>query len=162
MTVDVGDIITKEPLTVMDKEKGPVLISLFDMSKDKRIVLVALPGAFTPTCHRNHLPGNVKDYECFKEQGIDEVYCVSVNDIYVMEAWSDSQNSKGKVVMLADGGAKFTKSIGMDVDLELFGMGTRSKRYSMLIENTVIKVINIEIKPGSAEISGSKKMLEDL
>ena len=162
MTVDVGDIITKEPLTVMDKEKGPVLISLFDMSKDKRIVLVALPGAFTPTCHRNHLPGYVKDYESFKEQGIDEVYCVSVNDIYVMEAWSDSQNSKGKVVMLADGGAKFTKSIGMDVDLELFGMGTRSKRYSMLIENTVIKVINIEIKPGSAEISGSKKMLEDL
>lgn len=162
MTVDVGDIITKEPLTVMDKEKGPVLISLFDMSKDKRIVLVALPGAFTPTCHRNHLPGYVKDYKSFKGQGIDEVYCVSVNDIYVMEAWSDSQNSKGKVVMLADGGAKFTKSIGMDVDLELFGMGTRSKRYSMLIENTVIKVINIEIKPGSAEISGSKKMLEDL
>ena len=162
MTVDVGDIITKEPLTVMDKEKGPVLISLFDMSKDKRIVLVALPGAFTPTCHRNHLPGYVIDYESFKGQGIDEVYCVSVNDIYVMEAWSDSQNSKGKVVMLADGGAKFTKSIGMDVDLELFGMGTRSKRYSMLIENTFIKVINIEIKPGSAEISGSKKMLEDL
>jgi peroxiredoxin len=162
MTIKVGDIITKEPLTVMDKEKGPIPISLFDFSKEKRIILVALPGAFTPTCHRNHLPGYVEDYESFKEKGIDEILCVSVNDIYVMEAWSENQSAKDKVLMFADGSAKFTKDIGMDVDLELFGMGTRSKRYSMFIENTVIKIINTEVNPGSAEISGSKKMLKDL
>lgn len=162
MTINIGEFIPKEPLTIMDAEKGPTPISLFESSKEKKIILVALPGAFTPTCHRNHLPGYVESYETFKEKGIDAIYCVSVNDIYVMGAWSNNQGAEGKVLMLADGSAKFTKAVGMDVDLDLFGMGTRSKRYSMLIEDGVIKKINIEVKPGEAEISGAKRMLSEL
>ena len=143
MTVDVGDIITKEPLTVMDKEKGPVLISLFDMSKDKRIVLVALPGAFTPTCHRNHLPGYVTDYESFKGQGIDEVYCVSVNDSFVMNSWAENLGTNN-VKMIPDGNGQFTKGIGMLVNKEHLGFGHRSWRYSALISNGAIIKMFVE------------------
>ena len=129
-------------------------------SKGKKIVVFAVPAAFSPTCSKSHLPGYIKSYELLREKGIDAIICISVNDIFVMKAWARDQNSNEKVILAADGSAKFTKGVGMDIDLDTFGQGIRSKRYSMLIEDSVVKSINIEGKPGQAEDSGAEKMLK--
>ena len=131
-----------------------------EFSKGKKIIVFAVPAAFSPTCSRTHLPGYLENYDKLMEKGIDAIICVSVNDIFVMKAWAKDQNSGDKVILAADGSAKFTKAIGMDVDLDTFGQGIRSKRYSMLIDDSIIKSINIEGKPGQAEDSGATKMLE--
>ena len=131
-----------------------------EFSKGKKIIVFAVPAAFSPTCSRTHLPGYLENYDKLMEKGIDAIICVSVNDIFVMKAWAKDQNSGDKVILAADGSAKFTKAIGMDVDLDTFGQGIRSKRYSMLIDDSIIKSINIEGKTGQAEDSGATKMLE--
>ena len=160
MTIKVGDKITNEPLTIPSKEKGAVPLNLEEFSKGKKIVVFAVPAAFSPTCSKSHLPGYIKSYELLREKGIDAIICISVNDIFVMKAWARDQNSNEKVILAADGSAKFTKGVGMDIDLDTFGQGIRSKRYSMLIEDSVVKSINIEGKPGQAEDSGAEKMLK--
>jgi len=160
MTIKVGDKIANEPLTIPSKEKGVDSLNLEEFSKGKKIVVFAVPAAFSPTCSQTHLPGYIENHDKLKEMGIDEIICVSVNDNFVMNAWAVDQNSGEKVILAADGSAKFTKAVGMDVDLEVFGLGVRSKRYSMLIEDTIIKSINIEEKPGQADLSGAEKMLE--
>jgi peroxiredoxin len=160
MTIKVGDKITNEPLTIPSKEKGAVPLNLEEFSKGKKIVIFAVPAAFSPTCSQTHLPGYIENHDKLKERGIDEIICVSVNDNFVMNAWAADQKSGDKVILAADGSAKFTKAVGMDADLELFGLGVRSKRYSMLIEDSIVKSINVESKPGQAEDSGAEKMLE--
>ena len=160
MTIKVGDKIVNEPLMIPSKEKGVGSLNLQEFSKGKKIIVFAVPAAFSPTCSRTHLPGYLENYDKLMEKGIDAIICVSVNDIFVMKAWAKDQNSGDKVILAADGSAKFTKAIGMDVDLDTFGQGIRSKRYSMLIDYSIIKSINIEGKPGQAEDSGATKMLE--
>jgi peroxiredoxin len=160
MTIKVGDKIVNEPLMIPSKEKGVGSLNLQEYSKGKKIIVFAVPAAFSPTCSRTHLPGYLENYDKLMEKGIDAIICVSVNDIFVMKAWAKDQNSGDKVILAADGSAKFTKAIGMDVDLDTFGQGIRSKRYSMLIDDSIIKSINIEGKPGQAEDSGATKMLE--
>jgi peroxiredoxin len=160
MTIKVGDKIVNEPLMIPSKEKGVGSLNLQEFSKGKKIIVFAVPAAFSPTCSRTHLPGYLENYDKLMEKGIDAIICVSVNDIFVMKAWAKDQNSGDKVILAADGSAKFTKAIGMDVDLDAFGQGIRSKRYSMLIDDSIIKSINIEGKPGQAEDSGATKMLE--
>lgn len=160
MTIKVGDKIVNEPLMIPSKEKGVGSLNLQEFSKGKKIIVFAVPAAFSPTCSRTHLPGYLENYDKLMEKGIDAIICVSVNDIFVMKAWAKDQNSGDKVILAADGSAKFTKAIGMDVDLNTFGQGIRSKRYSMLIDDSIIKSINIEGKPGQAEDSGATKMLE--
>ena len=160
MTIKVGDKIISEPLMIPSKEKGVDSLNLEEFSKGKKIVVFAVPAAFSPTCSKSHLPGYIKSYELLREKGIDAIICISVNDIFVMKAWARDQNSNEKVILAADGSAKFTKGVGMDIDLDTFGQGIRSKRYSMLIEDSVVKRINIEGKPGQAEDSGAEKMLK--
>lgn len=160
MTIKVGDKIVNEPLMIPSKEKGVGSLNLQEFSKGKKIIVFAVPAAFSPTCSRTHLPGYLENYDKLMDKGIDAIICVSVNDIFVMKAWAKDQNSGDKVILAADGSAKFTKAIGMDVDLDTFGQGIRSKRYSMLIDDSIIKSINIEGKPGQAEDSGATKMLE--
>ena len=160
MTIKVGDKIISEPLMIPSNQKGVDSLNLEEFSKGKKIVVFAVPAAFSPTCSKSHLPGYIKSYELLREKGIDSIICISVNDIFVMKAWARDQNSNEKVILAADGSAKFTKGVGMDIDLDTFGQGIRSKRYSMLIEDSVVKSINIEGKPGQAEDSGAEKMLK--
>jgi peroxiredoxin len=133
----------------------------FDVAKEtagKKIAIFALPGAYTPTCSAQHLPGYIAQAEAFKAAGVDEIWCVSVNDAFVMGAWARDQKSVGKVRMLADGDATFTKATGLTLDLTGRGMGLRSNRYSMLIKDGKVSTLNIEA-PGKFEVSDAATML---
>jgi peroxiredoxin len=133
----------------------------FDVEKEtagKKIAIFALPGAFTPTCSAQHVPGYVKNAEALKAAGVDEIWCVSVNDAFVMGAWGRDQHTQGKVRMMADGSGTFTQATGLTLDLIARGMGVRSQRYSMLVDNGVVKTLNIEA-PGKFEVSNAETIL---
>ena len=133
----------------------------FDIEKEtagKKIAIFALPGAFTPTCSAQHVPGYVKNAEALKAAGVDEIWCVSVNDAFVMGAWGRDQHTQGKVRMMADGSGTFTQAAGLTLDLVARGMGVRSQRYSMLVDNGVVKTLNIEA-PGKFEVSNAETIL---
>ena len=133
----------------------------FDIEKataGKKIAVFALPGAYTPTCSAQHVPGYVKHADDLKAAGVDEIWCVAVNDAFVMGAWGRDQHTTGKVRMMADGSAEFTKSTGLTLDLTGRGMGLRSQRYSMLVVDGVVKTLNVEA-PGKFEVSGAETML---
>jgi len=133
----------------------------FDVEKEtagKKIAIFALPGAFTPTCSAQHVPGYVKNADALKAAGVDEIWCVSVNDAFVMGAWGRDQHTQGKVRMMADGSGTFTQATGLTLDLVARGMGVRSQRYSMLVDNGVVKTLNIEA-PGKFEVSNADTML---
>ncbi len=133
----------------------------FDVEKataGKKIAIFALPGAYTPTCSAKHVPGYVRHAGALKAAGVDEIWCVSVNDAYVMGAWGRDQHTAGKVRMMADGSADFTRATGLTLDLSAKGMGLRSQRYSMLVDNGVVKTLNIE-GPGKFEVSDAETML---
>ena len=132
-----------------------------DLVKGKRIALFALPGAYTPTCSARHLPGYVEKAAELKQK-VDEIWCISVNDAFVMGAWGRENNATGSVRMMADGGAEFTKAVGMDLDLTARGLGVRSKRYSMLIEDGVVKTVNLEEAPGGMDVSDAETMLKQV
>ncbi len=140
---------------------GPNSFNVADLVKGKKIVIFGLPGAFTPTCSAKHVPGYVAQYDALKKKGVDEVWCVSVNDAFVMGAWGRDQHSGGKVRMMADGSAEFTKKLGLELDLTARGMGVRSQRYSMLVDNGVVKALNVE-QPGKYEVSGAETMLKQV
>jgi peroxiredoxin len=134
----------------------------FDVRKEaagKTIAIFALPGAFTPTCSAQHVPGFVEKAQQLADAGIDEVWCVSVNDAFVMGAWGRDQKTAGKVRMMADGSAEWTKATGLTLDLTAKGMGLRSQRYSMLVKDGVVKTLNVEA-PGKFEVSGAETMLQ--
>ncbi len=161
MTIKIGDKFPDSTFKVMGKE-GPEDLQSGDIFSGKRIILFALPGAFTPTCHLNHLPGFLDNLEVFKSKGIDAIYVLAVNDVWVMDAWSKAANSQGKIGFLSDGSAVVTSAIGMDVDLGPAGMGKRSKRYSMVLDDGVVQILNIEDAPGQAVTSGAATLLEQL
>ncbi len=160
MTIKVGDRVPSGKLKYMSKD-GPKDISTDELFKGKKVALFALPGAFTPTCSAKHLPGFVQNAEQIKSKGINTIACLSVNDAFVMDAWGKNQNVGEKVMMLADGSADFTKSLGLELDLTANGMGVRSKRYSMLVDDGVVKQLNVE-KPGAFEVSNAETLLKQV
>lgn len=137
---------------------GPNPVDVIAASAGKTIALFALPGAFTPTCSAKHVPGYVENFEALQAAGVNEIWCVSVNDAFVMGAWARDQKSGTKVRMLADGSADFSKATGLTLDLNARGMGLRSNRYSMLVKDGVVKTLNIE-GPGKFEVSDAATLL---
>ena len=160
MTIKVGEKIPSVKLKQMTAD-GPKDVMSAEFFAGKKAVLFALPGAFTPTCSAKHVPGFVNNFEALKAKGVDLIACLSVNDAFVMGAWGKDQKAEDKVVMLADGNADFTKAVGLDADYSAYGMGTRSQRYAMLVEDGVVKVLNVE-KPGAFEVSTAETMLAAL
>ena len=160
MTINVGDRIPSIKLRRMTKD-GPKEVTTDELFKGKKVALFALPGAFTPTCSAKHLPGYVHNADQLKGKGLSSIVCLSVNDAFVMDAWGKSQNVGDKVEMVADGNADFTKAIGLEMDGSGYGMGTRSKRYSMLVDDGVVKQLNVE-KPGAFEVSNAETMLKQV
>lgn len=161
MTIAVGD---KLPAATF-KEKtadGPVEVTTDQLFAGKRVVLFAVPGAFTPTCSLNHLPGYLENRDAILARGVDDIAVVSVNDLHVMGAWATTSGGMGKIYFLSDWNAAFTKALGMDIDLSAGTLGVRSKRYSMLVEDGVVKSLNLEESPGQATVSGAAAMLEQL
>ena len=159
MTISVGD---KLPTTTLAKvtAAGPDNVSTDDFFAGKTVALFAVPGAFTPTCSAKHLPGFVDKEADLKAKGVDEIACVSVNDAFVMGAWAKSANADG-VTMLADGNGDFARAIGLTMDSAKFGMGQRSQRYSMLVEDGVVKQLNVEA-PGEFKVSSAEHLLGEM
>jgi peroxiredoxin len=158
MPIAVGGKLPEATFKVRTPE-GLRDVTTQELCAGKRVVLFAVPGAFTPTCHAKHLPSYVERFGDLKAKGVDTVACVSVNDAFVLDVWGKQGGADGKVVMLADGNATFTKAIGMDFDGSGFGLGTRSKRYSMLVEDGVVKALHVEESPGVMEVSGADRIL---
>jgi glutaredoxin/glutathione-dependent peroxiredoxin len=140
---------------------GPNSFDVREQTAGKRVVIFGLPGAFTPTCSAKHVPGYVDHAAEFQAAGIDEIWCVSVNDAFVMGAWARDQHTSGKVRMMADGSAAFTRALGLEQDLSARGMGIRSQRYAMVVDNGVVKTLNIEA-PGKFEVSDAASILATL
>jgi peroxiredoxin len=140
---------------------SPKPVNTAAAAKGKRIVLFGLPGAYTPTCSAKHVPGYVANLDALKARGVDEIWCVSVNDAYVMAAWGRDQDAIGKIRMLGDGSAELAKKLGLDRDLTKDGMGIRSRRFSLLVEDGVVKRVNVE-QPGKFEVSNAETMLTQL
>ena len=160
MTVKVGDKVPSAKFKVMTAD-GMKDMSTDELFGGKKAVLFALPGAFTPTCSAKHLPGFVEKAAEIKGKGVDTIACLAVNDAFVMGAWGKAQNTGDKVLMLADGAAAFTKQLGLDLDLTGPGMGVRSKRYAMLVDNGTVKALNVEA-PGAFEVSSAEAILKAL
>jgi peroxiredoxin len=155
--ISVGDNLPEATFTVMTAD-GPKPKTTDEIFKGKKVVLFAVPGAFTPTCHAAHLPGFRDKAGELKAKGVDAIACTAVNDVFVMDAWGKASNVGESVEMLADGGAKFANALGLTMDLTERGLGVRSKRYSMLVEDGVVKTLNIEEGPGIAQ-TGVDNML---
>jgi glutaredoxin/glutathione-dependent peroxiredoxin len=162
--IKVGDTLPANTLMEFSEVEGngcsigPNAVDVAKASAGKTIALFALPGAFTPTCSAKHVPGYVENFNALKSAGVDEIWCVSVNDAFVMGAWARELNTTGKVRMLADGSADFTKATGLTLDLTSRGMGLRSNRYSMLVKNGKVAALNIE-GPGKFEVSDAATLL---
>lgn len=160
MTIKVGDKVPSATLMQM-KNGTPQPIKTDDLFSGKKVALFALPGAFTPTCSAKHLPGFIQHADDLKQKGVDAIACVSVNDAFVMGAWGEQQGAGEKVVMLADGNGDFTRALGLEMDATKFGMGKRSQRYSMVVEDGVVKQLNVE-EPGSFQVSSAEHLLNQV
>ncbi len=158
--IKVGDKLPAAEFISFNAD-GQVKLSTDQVFAGKRVVLFAVPGAFTPTCTMNHLPGFIDNAEAIKAKGVDTIACTAVNDPHVMKAWSKHSGADGKILMLADGNGTFAKAVGLDVDLSGPGMGLRSKRYSMIVDNGVVKALNVEEKSG-VNVSGADTILTQL
>jgi peroxiredoxin len=164
--IQIGDRIPDATLTE-STEFGPACpvspstLSVAEATRGKRVVVFGLPGAYTPTCSAKHVPGYVANLDSLKAKKVDEVWCVAVNDGYVMAAWGRELSAIGKVRMLGDGNGEFAKKLGLDVDLSKGGMGTRMRRFSMLVDDGVVKQLNVE-EPGKFEVSNAETMLKQL
>ena len=167
VAIKIGDRLPEGTLAeYLDRETpgckvGPNNFSVSELAKGKRVVVFGLPGAFTPTCSAKHVPGYVAAHERLRAKRVDEVWCVSVNDAFVMGAWARDQKTEGKVRMLADGSATYTKALGLETDLTARGLGIRSQRYAMLVEDGVVKALRVE-QPGQFEVSDAESMLRVL
>ena len=160
MTIQVGDTIPSATLNIMT-EDGPSAITTDDIFKGKTVALFGLPGAFTPTCSAQHLPGFVANADALKAKGVDSIVCLAVNDVFVMGAWGKDQNVGDKVTLVADGSAAFTKAAGLELDLTERGLGLRCQRFSMVVDDGVVKSLNID-PAGSFEATSAEKILEQL
>ncbi len=158
MAIKVGDRVPTGSFMVMTAE-GPKPKTTDELFKGKKVVLFAVPGAFTPTCHKNHLPGFIGQEKAFKDKGVAEIAMTSVNDHYVLDAWAKATGATGHVTFLADGNAEFARALGLEFDAGMGGLGLRSKRYSMLIEDGVVKQLFVEESPGKADLSGAAHLL---
>ncbi|MGE3148887.1 MAG: peroxiredoxin [Pseudorhodoplanes sp.] len=161
MSIKVGDRLPNATFRVMTPE-GPKPKTTDEIFKGKKIVLFAVPGAFTPTCHKNHLPGFAKNAGAIKAKGIDGIAVTAVNDTFVMDAWKKASDGSDQIEFLSDGSADFAKAIGLSLDATAHGLGVRSQRYSMIVDDGVVKAINIEDAPGKADISGADNLLKQL
>jgi glutaredoxin/glutathione-dependent peroxiredoxin len=161
MTIAKGDSLPDATFRAVGPE-GIESMSTKDVFGGKKVVLFAVPGAFTPTCHLKHLPGFIENAEALKAKGVDSVICVAVNDPFVCHAWAEVSGTKDKVAILSDGNAEFTKAIGMDFDGSGIGLGTRSKRYAMVVDDGVVEVLHTEDSPGVAEVSTAEAILKEL
>jgi glutaredoxin/glutathione-dependent peroxiredoxin len=160
MAIQVGDTIPSMKLMTATAE-GPKETSTDDIFKGKKVVLFAVPGAFTPTCSAKHLPGFVQQADAIKAKGVDTIACIAVNDAFVMGAWGKDQGTAGKVTMLADGAAAFAKAIGLELDLNARGMGWRSQRYALIADDMKVTHLGVEA-PGGFEVSSAEAILAAL
>ena len=160
MAIKVGDSVPDGTFTRMG-DSGPEPVTSDALFKGKKVVLFAVPGAFTPTCDAKHLPGYRRDAESIRTRGVDTIACVAVNDVFVMDAWAQSADTADDVLMLADGNGDFAAALGLSWDLSGLGLGTRSQRYSMIVDDGVVTHLNVE-PPGEFGISGSENILEQL
>ncbi|MGQ4275273.1 peroxiredoxin [Terrihabitans sp. B22-R8] len=161
MAIQIGEKIPEATFTVMGPE-GPAKKTTDEIFKGKKVVLFAVPGAFTPTCHKNHLPSYVENYDALKAKGVDSIVVTSVNDVFVQDAWIKASNAEGKVEAIADGSGRFAKSIGLDIDLGEAGLGTRSKRYAMIVEDGAVTWFDVEDAPPKADKTKAEHVLEHL
>ena len=161
MTISVGDRVPAATFRTMTPD-GPAPKTSDDIFKGKKVVLFAVPGAFTPTCHKNHMPGFVKNADAIKAKGIDTIAVTAVNDVFVMDAWKKASGAEGKIEFLADGSAVFAKAIGLSLDASARGLGIRSQRYCMVVDDGVVKSISIEDAPGKVELSGADNLLKSI
>ena len=161
MTIKAGDTIPNINLYFIGDSGGPEAKPAHELLGGKKVVLFAVPGAFTPTCSAKHLPGFVEKADAIKAKGVDTIACLSVNDVFVMDAWGKNQNAAGKVEMLADGSAALTKEMGTVLDLTDKGLGVRSSRYSMIVEDGTVTQINLE-EGGGFEVSDADTILSQL
>jgi len=165
MTIKVGDKLPDGQLQEFIEVEtagcslGPNTFQVADLVKGRKIVIFGLPGAYTPTCSAKHVPGYVRHYDALKATGIDEIWCLAVNDAFVMGAWGRDQQATGKVRMMADGSADYTKKLGLALDLTARGMGMRCQRFSILVDDGVVKKLNVEA-PGKFEVSDAETMLK--
>jgi peroxiredoxin len=155
MAINVGDTLPEGTFNQMT-ENGPTPISTKELFGGKKVVLFGVPGAFTPSCHKTHLPGYISQASEIKAKGVDTIACLSVNDVFVMDAWGKATGADGKVLLLADGNADYVKKLGLELDGTGFGLGTRSKRFSLIAENGVIKELNVEAAAGQVTSSGAE------
>ena len=167
MTIKVGDRLPAGALSeyveveTAECKLGPNEFKIDDLTRGRKVVLFGLPGAFTPTCSAKHVPSYVANYDKLKAKGIDDVICMSVNDAFVMGAWAKDQKTGGKVRMMGDGSAAYTRALGLEFDLTARGLGVRCQRFSALIDNGTVKALNIEA-PGKYEVSDAETMLKQL
>jgi peroxiredoxin len=160
MTIQVGEKLPSVDLQYKDAD-GVQTISSDDLFGDKKVVLFALPGAFTPTCSAAHLPGYVVASDDLFARGVDRIVCLSVNDAFVMDAWGKAHNAEDRVMMIADGSATFTRALGLELDLDAAGMGVRSQRYAMVVNDGIVEVLNVEA-PKEFKVSDAQTMLAAL
>jgi peroxiredoxin len=160
MAIRVGDTVPSATFMTFGAS-GPAPVTTDELFKGKKVALFALPGAFTPTCSAKHLPGFKEHAAEFRSKGVDTIACVSVNDVFVMKAWGENQGVGDDVLMLADGNGDFTRAMGLEMDASKFGMGSRSQRYSMLVDDGVVKEINVE-QGGEFKVSSAEYMLAQL
>jgi peroxiredoxin len=164
MTIKTGDRLPEGELREFIEVEsegcalGPNKFNVSDLVKGKKIAIFGLPGAYTPTCSAKHVPGYIEHAAAFKAKGVDEIWCISVNDAHVMGAWGRDQKATGVIRMMADGSASFSKALGLELDLTSSGMGMRSRRYSMLVDDGVVKQLNVE-QPGKFEVSNAETLL---
>ncbi|MBN8959157.1 MAG: peroxiredoxin [Rhizobiales bacterium] len=161
MPIKVGDSIPAAKLRVMTGE-GPAWKTTDELFKGKKVVLFGVPGAFTGTCHKSHLPGFIQNADAIKGKGVDVIAVTGVNDHFVMDAWKEASRAAGKVEFLSDGNGEFAKALDMTFDGSANGLGTRSKRYSMVIDNGVVKTLNVEESPGKVDVTSAENILKAL
>ncbi len=161
MPIQTGDRLPDAVLKEKS-EAGIEDVRLDELCRGRTVVLFAVPGAFTPTCHLRHVPSFLEHLDDLRARGVDEVVCIAVNDPFVMDAWAEATGARGRIRMLSDGNATFTRAIGMDFDGSAIGLGTRSKRYAMLVRDGVVELLNVEGDPGQMEVSSAERILEAL
>ena len=160
MTIKIGDHLPNVEFNMLTAE-GEQNISIDVVFAGRKVVLFAVPGAFTPTCSAAHLPGYLDHFDAIKAKGVDTIVCTAVNDVHVMKAWAKHAGAEGKITMLADGNGTFARACGLESDKTASGMGLRSKRYSMVVENGVVMQLNVEDKPG-VNVSGADTILTQI
>jgi len=162
MAIQVGDRLPQSTFRVMGPDGRPAPKTTDEVFKGRKVVLFAVPGAFTPTCHKNHMPGFVAKADEIKAKGVDAILVTAVNDVFVLDAWTKQSGSEGKIEYLADGNGEFAKAVDLTVDASGNGLGIRSKRYAMVVEDGVVKILNVEDSPGKAEVSSAENLLKAL